>query len=247
MRDLDPAAATALRPWFPERPGPLIHAHVVSTGHGRCRVDRWPDPRAVIAELPDNLALRGDPDALDPAHLPDLAGFVEAPPAFVPLLRALDPELTAWDRIVAVLPEAAEVPPPRVPVRRLVPADAPALAGLDPTIDWISKTWGGPDGLAGSGYAWAAFAGDRPVSIAVSFYVGETYEDIGVVTEAGHRGRGLSTACVSALIGDIRARGHRPSWTTSPDNAGSRGVADRLGFAHVREDVLYALRTPIPV
>jgi RimJ/RimL family protein N-acetyltransferase len=37
-----------------------------------------------------------------------------------------------------------------------------------------------------------------------------------------------------------------PTWSTSPDNTGSRGVAARLGFVHERDDVLYALRTPIP-
>jgi predicted GNAT family acetyltransferase len=83
-------------------------------------------------------------------------------------------------------------------------------------------------------------------SIAVPFYVGDTFEDIGVVTEPDHRRKGLSTACAGALIADIRGRGRVPSWSTSPDNTGSRGLAARLGFVHERDDVLYALRTPIP-
>jgi GNAT superfamily N-acetyltransferase len=247
MITLSRSEAAAPAPWFaPERPGPLIHAHVVATGHGRVRVDRLPDPRLVLAEVPGNLALRGDPDRLGP--LPDLAGFVEAPPGFLPALRALDPGVALWDRVVAVLPDTAPVdlPRPSLPVRRLRAADAAALATLDPSIDWIAKTWGGPAGLAASGRAWAAFDGPRPVSVAVPFLVGERHEDIGVVTDPGHRGRGLSTACVAALVTDIRARGRRPSWTTSPDNVASRAVAARLGFVHVRDDVLYAVRTPIP-
>ena len=67
-----------------------------------------------------------------------------------------------------------------------------------------------------------------------------------MVTEAAHRGRGLSTACAAAVVADIRARGRRPSWTTSPDNAGSRAVAARLGFVPVRDDVLYAVGVPVP-
>ena len=68
-----------------------------------------------------------------------------------------------------------------------------------------------------------------------------------MVTEASHRGRGLATACAAALVADIRHRGRQPSWTTSPDNVGSLGVARRLGFRHVRDDVLYAVGVPIPV
>lgn len=245
---IDVHDAAALHPWFtPERPGPLIWAHGVSTGRGRCRVDRWPGPRTVLAEVPANYALRGDPDTLDPDALPDLAGFVEAPTEFLPLLRRLDPDVGIWDRIVAALPAGATVRPGPAPVRRLTAGDGAALARLDPSIAWIGETWDGPTGLARSGRAYAAFDGDRPVSVAVSFLVGQAHEDIGVVTEPEHRGRGLSRSCVAALIADIRARGRIPTWSTSPDNAGSRAVADRLGFAHVRDDLLYAVRTPIPV
>lgn len=247
MLELHGPDAAALRPWFtPERPGPLVHAHIVATGHGRCRVDRWPAPRVAVAELPDNLALRGDPRGLDPAGLGDLAGFVEAPPSFLPVLRALDPDVATWDRIIAELPDDAPAVRAVAPVRRLGPADATALLALDPSIAWIAETWAGPAGLAASGHAWATFDGDRPVSVAVSFFVGEAYEDIGVVTDPAYRGRGLSTACAAALVADLRSRGRRPTWTTSPDNAASRAVADRLGFTRVRDDVLYAVRTPIP-
>lgn len=128
----------------------------------------------------------------------------------------------------------------------LVATDAAALAGLHPSIGWLHLTWGGPAGLAASGRAWAAFDGADVVSVAATFFVGARHEEIGVVTDPAHRGRGLSTACTAALVRDIRARGRRPSWTTSPDNTASLGVAARLGFAHVRDDVLYAVRTEIP-
>jgi RimJ/RimL family protein N-acetyltransferase len=82
--------------------------------------------------------------------------------------------------------------------------------------------------------------------VAVPFYLGEHCEDVGVVTDEAFRCRGLSTACAAAVVADVRARGRRVSWTTSPDNTSSLGVAARLGFQPVREDVLYLLRTPIP-
>ena len=86
----------------------------------------------------------------------------------------------------------------------------------------------------------------RVAALAVPFWVGAEHEDVGVVTEPAFRRRGLSTSCAAALVTDIRARGRVPTWSTSPDNTGSLAVAARLGFKHVRDDVLYAVRTPIP-
>ena len=240
-----PDELPALRPWFaPERPGPLIFEHIVRTGHGSVRVDRRPDPQVVLAELTSNIALRGAPDRLPPGGLDGLAGFVEAPPDWLPTLRAADADTAVWDRRVAVLPDDAAVP--ASDARLLTSADAPAFAGLSTDSTWIAATWGGVPGMLSAGVARGVVLDGRVAAIAVPFYVGEVYEDIGVVTEPAHRRRGLSTACVAALVGDIRARGHVPTWTTSPDNAGSLGVAARTGFVHDRDDVLYALRTRIP-
>jgi RimJ/RimL family protein N-acetyltransferase len=229
--------------FLPERPGPLIQQHVAATGVGRCLADRWPDARSVVAELPGgNLAVRGEPRVI-----PDLQGLVEAPPAWLPALREIDPATAVWPRLIAVLPGSAELPAHRPGMRRLTAADAGALERLDPSIAWIAETWAGPAGLAGSGTAWAAFVGEVPVSVACSFFVGRDHEDIGVVTDAAFRGRGLSTACAAAVAADIRSRGRTPTWTTSPDNTGSRAVAGHLGFVHVRDDVLYAVHTPVPM
>jgi GNAT superfamily N-acetyltransferase len=205
-------------------------------------VDRWPEPRSALAELPGgNIALRGIPRVID-----DLAGLIEAPEDWLPALRQVDPGTAVWPRVIAVLPAAADPPAAGHAVRRLTAADAPALSVLHPSIAWIGETWGGLAELARSGRAWAAFDGAVPVSVACSFFVGRRFEDVGVVTDPAHRGHGLSTACAAAVAADIRGRGRQPTWTTSPDNAGSLGVARRLGFVHHRDDVLYAVRTPIP-
>jgi RimJ/RimL family protein N-acetyltransferase len=240
-------APGTLRPWFtPERPGPLVFEHVARTGHGRVRVDRWPYPRVVVAELPGNLSLRGDPEHLPPTGLAGLTGFVDAPPEWLPALRTSDPAAAPWDRLIAVLPATAPTPPPDLDVRLLTPDDAPAFADLSAESAWIAETWGGVPGLLAAGVARGVLVDGRVAALAVPFYLGRKYEDIGVVTEPDHRRQGLSTACAGALVADIRARSHVPTWSTSPDNAGSRGVAARLGFVHERDDVLYALRTPIP-
>jgi RimJ/RimL family protein N-acetyltransferase len=244
---LAPGSVPALRRWFiPERPGPLLFEHVARTGYGRCRVDRWPDPQVVSAELPGNYALRGDPAQLSARDLARIAGFVEAPADWLPTLRRCDPTTGVWPRVIAALPAGVAVPPPRADVRLLTPAHARALAGLSRESAWIHETWGGPGGLLAAEVAQGVVLDGVVAALAVPFFVGAEHEDIGVVTEPAYRRRGLSTACAAALVADIRARGRTPTWTTSPDNNGSLGVAARLGFEHVRDDVLYAVRTRIP-
>ena len=243
-----PQTAT-LKNWFlPDRPGPLIGLHVIHTGHGRCWVDRWPEPRAVLVETASNYSLAGQPAALAPADLqPYISGFVEAPEHFVPLLRAAFPHLRVWDRVVLELPGQPQFSrPDDYLIRRLGPADAAHLEGLNQETGWISKTWGAPAGLAASDMTWGAFAGDQLVSVACPFFVGEGYEDIGVVTEPGYRGLGLSAACAGAVCQDILARGRRPSWSTSPDNLASLRVAEKLGFSFQRFDYLYVVGINIP-
>ena len=83
----------------------------------------------------------------------------------------------------------------------------------------------------------------RLASLACSFFAGYQYEDIGVITATAFRGRGLSTACTTALCHDILERGRFPSWSTTPGNVGSRRVAEKLGFIHQRNDYLYVIPT----
>jgi GNAT superfamily N-acetyltransferase len=242
-----PADLPALRPWFtPERPGPLVFGHVLRSGVGGCSVDRWPDPRVVLAEVADNYALRGDPDAVSPGHLAGVRGLVEAAPEWLPVLRASAGEVAPWSRIIAALPADAPAAAAHPAVRRLGPADADLVAALPPDIDWIHESWGGAERMLAEGVAHGAVVDGELASVAVAFHCGFGHEDIGVVTAAAHRRRGLSAACAAAVVADVRGRGHVPSWSTSPDNTGSRAVAARLGFVPVRDDVLYAVRMPVP-
>jgi RimJ/RimL family protein N-acetyltransferase len=236
--------------WFqPERPGPLIAQHVIATGNGSCLADRWPDPRALVVQTGGNYTLAGDPGALDPAGLRgQVVGFVEAPAAFEPLLAEAVGELREWPRVVLALQGPVRPPPPRAGQRprRLGPGDAGSLAGLGQETAWITASWGGPEGLAASGTGWGVFAGRRLVAVACPFFVGTAHEDLGVATEPGFRGLGLSTACAAAVCLDVRDRGRVASWTTSPDNAASLRVAAKLGFTPRRRDRLLAADVPIP-
>jgi GNAT superfamily N-acetyltransferase len=239
----------ALRSFFqPEIPAYPVGLHVINTKHGRLYADRWPNPRAVLAESAGNYTLTGDPEVLMPDELrPLVRGFVSAPEEFDPLLRAAFPELGLWARVVYELCDAPGFTIPEgVVVRRMVAEDSLRLAHVSPDLAWVGKTWGGIAGLAASGRAWGAFVGKRLVSIACTFFQGDHYEDIGVVTEADFRRQGLSVACAGRLCEDILARGCRPSWNTSPDNFASIRVAEKLGFEWLRGDRLYIIGVTVP-
>lgn len=249
MIRLTPEQSATLKEWFlPERPGPLIGSHVIHTGNGACFVDRWPEPQAVLVETAGNYTLLGDPQTLTPADLqPYIKGFVETTKAFVLLLKAAFPDVQTWPRVIFAQPKTLTLAATGdYDIRRLASSDAHHLRGLTPESSWISKTWGGPNGLAASGFAWGAFVEGQLASVACTFFLGQTYEEIGVVTEPGFRGLGLSSACARALCHDIWKRDHRPSWTTSPDNAASMRVAEKLGFVVQRHDHLYVVGISIP-
>lgn len=252
MLSLSVEQSAELRGWFlPDRPGPLVGLHVLKTGHGMCLVDRWPAPRVVLVGTEGTCVLVGEPDVLAPgdlrAHI--LVGSIEAPERFEGLLHAAFPVVNDWQRVVLDLStRPAQVDPPvGVIVRILGPADAADIASLDPELAWIAGTWGGPVGLAAGGFAWGAFAHDRLVAVACSFFVGEHYEDIGVVTLAAYRRLGLSTACAGGLCRDIQSRGRRPSWTTPTDNRPGLRVAQKLGFVMQRRHRLHLIGQSAPV
>ncbi len=249
MIQIDPHQTAALRDWFvPDRPSYMIGMHIIRTGKGAGFVDRWPNPRAILADVAGNYSLAGDPEVLQPNDLEGrITGFVDAPDRFVPLLKETFPGFTVWDRVIFELRASPRLSRPQgYQVRRLVATDTPHLRGLSPELSWIWQTWIDPSGLASSGYAWGVFARDRLVSVACSFFLGDRYEDIGVVTEPAFRRLGLSAACAGALCQDIQDRGYQPSWSTSPDNTASLRVAEKLGFSILRRDRLYAIGVSIP-
>jgi hypothetical protein len=249
MKLLSPQVRERLRSWFlPDRPGPLIGLHVLETGHGAIFADRWPDPQAILAKSGSNLALHGRAAAIEPEELAEQGtGFVAAPDDFLPLLKEAFPGLEVWERVILELEgEPARRKAEGAEIRRLGAADGTHLRNLSPGSSWITNTWGSPAACAAGGKAWGAFIDGRLASVAVSFFVGERYEDLGVVTEAGFRGQGLSAACAGELLMDIRQRGRRGSWSTSPDNLASLRVAEKIGFRFVRSDRLYAAGVSIP-
>lgn len=253
MIELPPAQRSTLRHWFqPERPGSsLVGPHVVNTGCGTWHADRWPDPRLILAEVHNNYTLCGDPAAFPVDDPPPLSGFVDAPADFLPVLQRAYDRVHLWPRVLFRLdgPLRPASASPDATIRRLTAQDAPHVAALPPDAIWIARPWDDAAGLAASGYAWGAFVEDTLASVSCSFFVGESYEELGVVTVDGYYGRGYSTACTEMLCRDVLVRGRIPTWSTTPDNLASVRVAEKLGFAPAGEGMLYVVNMdpPVPV
>ena len=239
-------AARHLRRRLPrDEPRLLAAWHALLTGHGECLVDRWPAPKVFVVVCGSNQALVAEPEDLEPEELHAvLDGFVEAPQSVAPTLRSVVGAVE-WPR-VNLLQEAPTVIARTARVRRLTQADARHLELLGAESQWIWNTWGGADGLAASGMAYGAFVARRLVSVACTFFVSPRFEDVGVVTEPEFRGRGLSSQCVAALCGAIRRRRRVPSWGTSPDNAASLRVAEKLGFSLHHTDRVWVFGRSVP-
>ncbi|MFD3454385.1 GNAT family N-acetyltransferase [Streptomyces sp. NPDC058691] len=236
--------------WFPaDVPGPVALAeHVRATGHGRWWADRPAGPRVVGVACAGHVLVDGDPRHTDPRALAPLGGsYVLARSRFLPVLGAAFDRVVPWERMIWLPsgPVPQGRPPRDVEVRRLTAADGAALAAAGPDAAWISGSWGGAAGLAGSGHCWGAFREGRPVSLACTYFLGTGYEDIAVLTLPGHRREGLALACLAGLCADVAARGRVPSWTCSRDNRPSRLLAWAAGFRLFGEYVHFAVGRPV--
>lgn len=249
MIDVAPSDRAALIGFFPDRPGPLVGQHVIRTGLGRCLVDRWPEPRAAIARTGYDVQLAGEVERIDEDALRELTpvGFIDAGQPFQNLVARVFPDVSRWPRVIHTLHSTE--PPPEAPatIRRLGPEHTPRLVNLEQETQWICDSLGGPVRAAESGLAFGAFVGPDLASVALPYHLGNSFEDIGVITEARFRGRGLSPACAARVAADIRSRGRTPCWSTSPDNLPSLAVAQKLGARKDRDDVLWVTGTEPPV
>ncbi|MFF0628416.1 GNAT family N-acetyltransferase [Streptomyces sp. NPDC004296] len=249
MIELTATQATAMAHCFAAAPPGTraLAEHALTPGAGHWWADRPVAPRAVAVACAGHLLLHGEPTALSPLALaPFAAHYVQAPARFLPLLGNAFDGLVPWERMAYVhrVPVSPPHPPRGVTVRRLTPADAPAVAALAPESAWIHASWGGPSALAASGHGWAAFAKDRVLALACTYFRGSAYEDVACLTAPGHRRQRLALACVTALCQDIAARGHTPSWTCSRDNRPSRLLAWTAGFRLEHEYVHHLTGQP---
>ena len=169
--------------------------------------------------------------------------FIDVPP----VLRVPLEPLHLWPLRAAraIAPPSRPAADPRAAIRRLGSADSSALSCLDASLRWIGDTWGGLDGLARGGRAWAAWCEGRLAAISAPGFVGDRVEDVFVVTERPFRGRQLSAACAVRVMEEIAESGHEAGWTTWPDNRASLRVAEKLGFDGWRDHVTWVAGDPL--
>jgi hypothetical protein len=246
----------ALRDWLvPEQPCSLIAWHMLTTGIGRCWVDRLSQPRCAVAFAGGNLTLAGDAAALSSDGFAAVVDtlladwervFIAAPDAFASTVVEALAGPARWPRVIFTTDGllATGFVCPSGELRRIGASETAAVEALEADIHWISDTLDGPAGLAQSSSAFGGFVEGRLVSVAVPFYVGERFEELGVVTAQAHRGLGWSSACSAAVIADIQSRGRAPCWSTTPDNTASMRVASKLGFRQAREEMHFVAGAP---
>jgi RimJ/RimL family protein N-acetyltransferase len=230
---------------------------MVHTGVGEWWVDAWPDPAASLLFVGGNLAATGDVRRIDPGFVAEVVRerlrewdriFIDVPAVLRVPLGPLQPgSLQPWPLRAAraIAPPSRPAADPRAAIRRLGSADISALSSLDASLRWIGDTWGGLDGLARGGRAWAAWCDGRLAAISAPGFVGDRVEDIFVVTEPPFRGRQLSAACAVRVMEEIAASGNEAGWTTWPDNRASLRVAEKLGFDGWRDHVTWVAGDPL--
>jgi RimJ/RimL family protein N-acetyltransferase len=125
-------------------------------------------------------------------------------------------------------------PPPLpvegVEVRRLTPCDSESFEEMTeacPEED-LDAGWVELD----HEIVYGVFSGGRMVSRASAYpFLGNAgVYDIGYVTRPGCMGMGYGSLCAAALTADILAMGAVPQIRAQPENAGSTGIARKLGF-----------------
>lgn len=163
-----------------------------------------------------------DPDPgpgsdLDPAADPGAEPSASAPAGTLPPPVALTP------------PGTLAVPG----VRRLGPADVPLLEAATGPLGMAGWRFGSAAAQVAEGFAAGAVVGGRLVAVAFTASRGARYGEIGIVTQAAHRGRGYAAAAAALVAADMTAAGLRVVWSTSVENAASRRVAAKLGLAEV--------------
>ncbi len=129
--------------------------------------------------------------------------------------------------------------PDGVTIRRLSDAGLPAINASGDEILWLTGGWERRwETLLEGGILVGAIAAGRMVSAAVTFARAEHLDDIGVATVSACRGRGLSSACASAIVGEILGEGRQPVWTVFCSNTPSVRISEKLGFMTQTECVV---------
>jgi len=85
-----------------------------------------------------------------------------------------------------------------------------------------------------------AFVGGMPASFCYPAWTTESLWDVSIDTAPGHQRRGLAAHVSRFMIEHMRREGREPIWAALESNAASLGLAARLGFTPVDENVAFS-------
>ena len=124
---------------------------------------------------------------------------------------------------------------------RQVPADC-VIRRLDRNLilrtEWGPKDvafYGGLDAWEKACFGYVLMCGDEILSEATVGPSALGIYEPGVFTQENHRGKGYGTMVTAHLIQEIEAMGQRTYWNCTIQNAGSQGIARKLGYRTKKE------------
>jgi GNAT superfamily N-acetyltransferase len=170
----------------------------------------------------------------------------------IPLQRAFAPYGAQRESRLAFelkSPPAAPVIPAGFTLRPISAALAQSILdgtgtgnfGIDP---WFVRTTGGAQAYAALDLGLALMCNDQIASLCGVCALGNGEAELEVGTVPAFQGRGLATIVSAAFMQQCQARGLRPAYSCSSDNAPSIAVAHKLGYLEIEEIHGYRMSDP---
>jgi len=114
----------------------------------------------------------------------------------------------------------------------------PSVKIPDHATDWMEINWGSVDDFLQKGFGFFMLHGLEVVSWCIADCVSGDACEIGIHTRPDHRRRGLATLTAAATVDYCLSHGFTSvGWHCDEYNAGSRGVAEKVGFELERKYV----------
>lgn len=226
---------------------------------GEVWVDNLDSPRVGFATTPEGHYLAGDVK-----HQESYARLKEIIPLYAYLI--FHPE--QWEGVVDQIwtnPIARRHPRQyfrfqhqRIPNWRDLVPDGFQLVRVDQDIlqrtdlenhnavtDWVDN-WFSTDDFLEHGFGFCIICGDTIASWCLADCAYHTQCEIGIETDSRYRRRGLATLVVAATVDYALSIGFdQIGWHCLRSNAGSIGVAQKVGFAKVRDYFAYSPYLPM--
>lgn len=121
----------------------------------------------------------------------------------------------------------------------------PGLTIPEHVTGWIENNWASVDGFLRDGFGFCTVDRDRILSWSLADCVVGNACEIGIRTVEEYRRRGLATLTAAAAVDHALSQGlSEVGWHCHEINDGSRGVAEKVGFAHERDYVHYLCLAP---